>query len=190
MADEPRDGSDKNRDAPTVRDLKGPELSSDTLPDVVGLYVPPRPLPEASSHRTLDLRSVRLSDEADPRRALTQLRLESPPVPPPAWRRVRPWLALAAVLLLAAAGGAFFWKTRPAPPEAPTPVQPAAVTKSLVTAAGASRSVPALAPARSAEPAPSATPGEPGPKSGADSPAPAKARPRDSSKKRKDPWLE
>src|SRR6187455_3328026 len=164
MADEPRDGSDKNRDAPTVRDLTGPKLSSDTLPDVVGLYVPPRPLPEVSSHRTLDLRSVRLSDEADPRRALTQLRLESPPVPPPARRGVRPWLALAALLLLAAGVGAFFWKTRPAAPEARTPAQPATITKSLVTAVGASRSVPAVAPLRSGEPIPGATADEPEPK--------------------------
>src|SRR6187397_577014 len=102
MADEPSDGSDKNRDAPTVRDLTGPELSSDTLPDVVGLYVPPRPLPEPSDHRTLDLRSIRLSDAADPRRALTERRLVSPPQPSKPKRRLGPWLGALAVLLLAA----------------------------------------------------------------------------------------
>ena len=135
MADEPRDGSDKNRDAPTVRDLKGPELSSDTLPDVVGLYVPPRPLPEVSSHRTLDLRSVRLSDEADPRRARTQRRLESPvgPEAPPR-RRLAPWLFVGAVALLAAGAWALFWRPSKGSSESRTAVRPTAAVKTAATA--------------------------------------------------------
>jgi len=81
MADNPTDGSEKDRNAPTVRELKGPGAPSDTLPDVVGVYVPPRSLPGPADHRTMDLKSVRLSDYVDARRALTERRLVSPPRP-------------------------------------------------------------------------------------------------------------
>src|SRR5688572_275458 len=101
MAKDSEDGSEKDRNAPTVRDLKGPSLvSADTIPDVIGQYVPPRPPPEASRHRTIDLKPVRLSDEADPRRWRTERRLVTPERPErPAKRKRALWMTSGALLL-------------------------------------------------------------------------------------------
>ena len=132
MADDPSDG-DKDRNAPTVRELNGPTSSGDTVPDLIGLYVPPRPLPEASQHRTLDLKSVRISDQADPRRALTERRLVSPPRRVPsrsAW-----WMAAGAVVLLGAL--AWFVLSAPTPPASLAP--PREPAPPLPTQASAAR---------------------------------------------------
>src|SRR5688572_6790137 len=131
MADDSQDGSEKDRNAPTVRDLKkGPSpASADTIPDVFGQYVPPRPPPEASRHRTIDLKPVRLSDEADPRRWRTERRLATPGRP-----QKRPGgLWVAALILLALGAWALVWvsaaleKTKPAVvPPSPAPAAVAA----------------------------------------------------------------
>src|SRR5262245_12832211 len=102
MADDSSDDSEKDRNAPTVRDLVPRALSSDTVPEIVGQYHPPRPLPEVSQHRTLDLSSVRVSP--DPRRtAPTERRLVSPARPEP--KSSRWWLVGGLVLLV----GALLW---------------------------------------------------------------------------------
>jgi hypothetical protein len=186
MADDSSDGSDKDRSAPTVRDLKGPAVG-DTLPDLIGMYVPPRPLPETSQHRTLDLKSVRLSDQADPRRALTERRLVSPA------RRtggsLRLGLALAGLVLVGALAWFFLGAPPPsvptaplAAPAAPAPVsQPsAAAPKALVTTPPVSTPPPVIAPSKPSGLSTEASP----------APAPKTSRPRESAKKRKDPWLE
>jgi hypothetical protein len=184
MADDPSHG-DKDRNAPTVRELNGPTSSGDTLPDLIGMYVPPRPLPEAAQHRTMDLKSVRLSDQADPRRALTERRLVSPPQP--ARSRSGWWMAAGVAVLLGALAWLLLAEPTPsaslAPPREPAPPLPTRAS------AGAPK---ALAPAPSTSPAPrEAAPKASGPSVDAPAaPAPKTSRPRESSKKRKDPWLE
>ena len=186
MADDPSHG-DKDRNAPTVRELDRPMSSGDTVPDLIGMYVPPRPLPEATQHRTMDLKSVRLSDQLDPRRALTERRLVSPP------QRVRGraslWMAAGAAVLFGVLAWLFLAEPTPpaalAPPRkpvSPLPTQASAVApKALATA-------PSISPSpREATPPPKAS----GPSVEAlPAPAPKTSRPRESSKKRKDPWLE
>ena len=190
MADDPTDGSEKDRNAPTVRELKGPGGPSDTLPDVIGVYVPPRALPGPADHRTMDLKSVRLSDYVDARRALTERRLVSPPEPTP--RRSALWLVPA--ILVALGVGAWFLFRNPAPralgeasQAEPTPaptvsdaphVPPAPSASPPVVVAPSVIDEPQAAPETKIEEKPSA-------------PAPAKSqRSRDAEKKRKDPWLE
>lgn len=190
MADDPTDGSEKDRNAPTVRELKGPSVPSDTLPDVIGVYVPPRALPGPADHRTMDLKSVRLSDYVDARRALTERRLVSPPEP--TRRRSALWLVPA--LLIALGVGAWFFFRNPAPralgdasqaepkpastvTEAPHVPAPSA-SPSVVVAPSVIHEPPLSGPETKIEEKPSA-------------PAPAKSqRSRDAEKKRKDPWLE
>ncbi|HVR18427.1 MAG TPA: hypothetical protein VMS65_01980 [Polyangiaceae bacterium] len=180
MADDPSHG-DKDRNAPTFRELDRPTSSGDTVPDLIGMYVPPRPLPEASDHRTMDLKSVRISDQADPRRALTERRLVSPP------RRARSrsalWLLAGAVVLL----GALAWLllVEPTPPASRAAAPP---TRASAGAPKAPATSTSIAPAaRAAAPPPKA----PGPSVEAPAtPAPKTSRPRESAKKRKDPWLE
>jgi hypothetical protein len=189
MANEPTNGNEKDRNAPTVRDLKEPVLPSDTVPEIVGLYVPPRPLPGAAEHRTLDLRSVRLSDQADPRRALTERRLVSPPKPP----KRRYWPA-ALVALGSVALGTLVWaalRARGVPAPSSTGVREA-------PALGATSSAPKitiapLAPLRTSLP-PAASSSTPEVNTEAPPPPSKATRANDSTreapKKRKDPWLE
>jgi hypothetical protein len=192
MADESSDGSEKDRNAPTVRDLKGPGVSGDTLPDVVGVYVPPRPLPESTAHRTIDVKPVRLSAAADPRQALTERRLVSPPR---VERRLPVlWLGGGIAILLALGAWAFLQElsspsaVSPARvPSAPAPVNASAARLSAPVQRSAG-SLPEPAPLRSAAPLPSASPAA----HGFDAPpAATKAgSTRETQKKRKDPWLE
>ena len=193
MADDSQDGSEKDRNAPTVRDLKkGPSpVSDDTIPDVFGQYVPPRPPPEASHHRTIDLKPVRLSDEADPRRWRTERRLVSPE------RRAKRhwafWLASGALILLAL--GAWALVRASAPPEMPGP---AVVAAPPTPAAVRVPTAPVRVPVRpETPPAPSSPIGSSNallsPNSGAppsESTPPKATRGREVPKKRKDPWLE
>ncbi len=51
----------------------------DTVPEQAGVYVPPQPLAPTADHRTMEISPVRLAQEIDPRRAMTQLRLSAPP---------------------------------------------------------------------------------------------------------------
>jgi len=185
MADQPKDGSDKD-EIPTQRDLKPPSISSDTVPDVFGQYVPPRPLPEASRHRTLDLKSVRLSDEADPRRAPTELRLQSPARPE---RGPFPiWIVLVVVALIGVSAWAFLTPPAPAaapvdkpaaPPRREEPARPVATTEPM-------KNAPAEAP--------SVVPTPTSPALTASSVAPPLPKPArsgsEAAKKRRDPWLE
>jgi hypothetical protein len=65
----------------TVPDLDLPArlgVSTDTVPEQAGIYVPPRPLASASDHRTIEIAPVRLAQDIDPRRAPTELRLSTP----------------------------------------------------------------------------------------------------------------
>jgi hypothetical protein len=188
MADDSSDGSDKDRNAATVRDMKGPVLSSDTMPDVVGVYAPPRPLPEVSQHRTVDLKSIRISDYADPRRALTERRLVSPPRPPQ--RSALAWSA--AVLAGAAVLGGTIWLVlgRPSSTLSPSPAAPrgSASPSALAAPIVAPLNPP---PAATTPSSSAASPAFPTPVLDASAMPPQKAsRPRESTKKRKDPWLE
>jgi hypothetical protein len=195
MADDSKDGSEKDRNAPTVRDLKGPSsVSADTIPDLIGQYSPPRPPPEASHHRTIDLKPVRLSDEADPRRWRTERRLVSPERP--AKRPGSLWVA--ALVLLAIGAWALVWvsaaleKTKPA--VVVSPPAPAAVAAPTASARAPDRTEAPTAPASPIAPA------NPAPRPNADAPIPdapksestppKPTRPRETAKKRKDPWLE
>jgi hypothetical protein len=181
----------------TVPDLGLPArlgVSTDTMPDQAGVYVPPRPLASVSDHRTIEIAPVRLAREIDPRRAPTELRIS--PAPPRKQRR--PLLLVLTVLLLVAVGGFFAARLvvkspgpkamlpRPAPPPVavPAPAAPAATTvgESMSTSAPAT-SEPAVVPVtpadlglRSKAPPPSA----PAPRASSD---PAK-------KKVREPWLE
>jgi hypothetical protein len=187
MADESSDGSEKDRNAPTVRDLKGPSVPGDTMPDVVGLYVPPRPLPETTPHRTIDIKPVRLSAETDPRQFRTERRLVSPKRGEP--RLPLLWFGGGLAILLAL--GAWALLQKPSSPSALTsarvPTAPAPVAASAAALSAPARpsaaSLSAQAPPRSAAPPPSAPLAAPA--------APPKAgSARDTQKKRKDPWLE
>ena len=192
MADEPSDGSEKDRNAPTVRDLKGPSVPGDTMPDIVGLYVPPRPLPETTQHRTIDIKPVRLSAETDPRQFRTERRLVSPS------RRERrlPVLWLVGGLAILLALGAWALLQKPSSPSAltPAPVRSAPVPIAASAAAQlapvrlSATSLAAPAPPRTVVPPPSAPPAAQGPEAPAAAPKAGSAR--DTQKKRKDPWLE
>jgi hypothetical protein len=197
MADDSQDGSEKDRNAPTVRDLKGPSpVSADTIPDVIGQYSPPRPPPEASRHRTIDIKPVRLSDEADPRRWRTERRLVTPERP--AKRQWALWLAGGALVLLAL--GAWALVRTSAPPEKPGP---AVVAAPSVAAAAAAPTASARAPDRAEAPTAPASPiastntvplpnmDAPNPHGPKSESTPAKpTRARESAKKHKGPWLE
>jgi hypothetical protein len=185
MADQPKDGSNKD-ELPTQRDLKPPTVSSDTVPDVFGQYVPPRPLPEVSRHRTLDLKSVRLSDEADPRRAPTELRLQSPARE--ARRGFPIWLLLVIVGLIGVSAWAFLPSSAPAAAPGQAPAAPPAKeepARPVVTTEAAKKAAP---PVPSAAPAPVSSNAT---VSSAAAPLPKPARPgSETAKKRRDPWLE
>jgi hypothetical protein len=193
MADDSSDGSKKDRNAPTVREIRPAGSPGDTMPDITGEYVPPRPLPEASEHRTLDLRSVRLSDQADPRRALTELRLASPAQVQSSSAK---WWIVGGVALLFGVLVWVFFGDEPSP-KAPEPaLAPPVKTMAPVQAAP----TPAAAPAEHAPAAPlpapsSATEPAPQPKATrveapAASVAPRAPASREPEKKRRDPWLE
>jgi hypothetical protein len=198
MSDDRSDGSEKDRNLPTVRELKGPSAPKDTVPDVVGVYVPPRPLPEAQQHRTMDLKSVRLEDYS--RRALTERRLVSPPRSPVSLaateRKGSPlWLIPALVVVLGIGAWLLFREELlPATVESsePEPVPPVRITTDVSNPAPtASAAAPVVAPPMVvAEPQPKST-SEPKVEEKASAPLPEKSqRPRETEKKRKDPWLE
>jgi hypothetical protein len=196
MADDPTDGSEKDRNAPTVRELKGPGAASDTVPDLIGVYVPPRALPEVAQHRTMDLKSVRLSDYVDSRRALTERRLVSPlqQEPPPEARRKALWLVPVIVFALGIWAWLFIRESTSSvvvepsrAPSSPTPVStPAPIDSPAKSAPSAVSGTPTLVP----EPPPTAA-SEPKVDEKVNAPAPAKTqRPREAEKKRINPWAE
>ncbi|HEX6273276.1 MAG TPA: hypothetical protein VFZ53_09555 [Polyangiaceae bacterium] len=191
MADDSSDGSDKDRNAATVRDMKGPALGGDTVPEVIGVYAPPRPLPEVSQHRTVDLKSIRLSDLADPRRALTERRLVSPPRPPKA--SALPWLAggVAGLGLAAAALWLVLRDSSEVSAPASAPAQRSSASSPAATSSTVEPLGPASEPSELSEPSGSGAPTSTTPVLDASSSPPQKApRARESTKKRKDPWLE
>jgi hypothetical protein len=195
MSNDSKDGSEKDRNAPTVRELSPRVTPKDTLPDVIGEYVPPRPLPEVSQHRTLDLRSVRVSPELDPRRAPTELRLASPPRAGSSGR----WLAAGVVVLVGIAVLMVIRAFAPSSGFVPAPVASPATPVPLVeapTARATAFAVPTPAAAASVAPSRSepAVPREP-PATRVEAPAAASAAPkastaREPEKKRREPWLE
>lgn len=196
MADDPSDGSEKDRNAPTVRELKGPGSPSDTVPDLIGVYVPPRALPEAAQHRTMDLKSVRLSDYVDSRRALTERRLVSPPreEPPPEARRRAFWLVPVIVFALGIWAWLFIRETTSSVVVEPSRVEssptPVATPKASEPPANSAPSAVAVTPTLVPEPAPTPA-SEPKADEKVNAPAPVKAqRSREAEKKRINPWVE
>jgi hypothetical protein len=140
----------------------------------------------------MDLKSVRLSDYVDARRALTERRLVSPPKP----KQTRSALWLVPMLLVALGVGAWFLLRKPAfrgvgdaaPPEpAPVPVPtevphaspaPSAAPPPVVVGPSVTAEPPATAaPQTTVEEKPSA-------------PAPTRTQRSREERKRKDPWLE
>lgn len=72
--DTPRDGSPAfDQDTP-IGGVPAFEEVAGPTPDYASEYVPPRPLPKPSEHKTMEMIPVKISPEAeaDPRRALTQ----------------------------------------------------------------------------------------------------------------------
>jgi hypothetical protein len=130
----------------TVPDLGLPArlgVSTDTVPEQAGVYVPPRPLASASEHRTIEIAPVRLARDIDPRRAPTALRLS----PPPPGRQRRPLLIVLGGLLLLAVAGFFAARfvvtsarpsaglpsSAPSPVPAPTSPPPTATTTASIS---------------------------------------------------------
>jgi hypothetical protein len=191
MAKDSQDGSEKDRNAPTVRELGGPSpVSTDTIPDLIGQYVPPRPPPVASRHRTIDLKPVRLSDEADPRRWRTERRLFTPERP--AKRKRALWVTSGALLLLGL--GAWALVRGLAAPASPGPAVASPPTAAAATVPTASAPVPDRTETPTTPPSPvGSTNTMPAPNSDvpkSESTLPKAPRARESPKKRKDPWLE
>jgi hypothetical protein len=115
----------------TVPDLTLPVrlgVSTDTVPEQAGVYVPPRPLASPSDHRTIEIAPVRLARDIDPRRAPTELRLLTAPAPKQGW----PLVLVLSALLLIAVGGFFAARFAVAPSEPPVDVAPVAPTPTVV----------------------------------------------------------
>lgn len=82
-------------------DARKASENSDTLPDQASAYVPPRPVPQLSDHRTMDIKAIRVAAELDPRQAMTQLRMHAPP----RRRRLSPfWIASLGIVALLVIG--------------------------------------------------------------------------------------
>jgi hypothetical protein len=181
----------------TVPDLALPArlgVSTDTLPEQAGVYVPPRPLTSSSDHRTIEMAPVRLAQDIDPRRAPTELRLSAPTPPAQAHS---PLLVLTALLLLAV-GGFLAARFIMAPPDAPSVLRAPAPPLPLVSTppsatAQASVSVGAPLPTEP-ESDPRLVPVTPSELGVRPKAPPVAAPPRDSveapRKKVREPWLE
>src|SRR5688572_7557812 len=183
----------------TVPDLALPArlgVSTDTLPEQAGVYVPPRPLTSASDHRTIEIAPVRLAQDIDPRRALTELRLTAPPQR----AQARPLLLVLSALLLLAVGGFFAARFVMGPPDAPTvlpspsptpPLRPLPPPATVTTQGSVSVGAPLPTEPETEPPLVPVTPAELGTRPKA---PPAPAPPRDSAeapkKKVREPWLE
>ena len=176
----------------TERNVRTPEEAGDTIPEQAGVYIPPRPVASLSEHRTMDVKAIRLAAEVDPRQALTELRLQAPPL-----RRKSPWLAPLALASLALGFIGVWWitpgplplQTEPAPSEpmvAPE-LGPRALPPPVATAA------PLPSPAVAARELPDSArpPVAAAPSSSATAPVPA-AHPsaKQHPKPARDPWLE
>lgn len=193
-------GPEKGVGTDTVPDLALPArlgVSTDTLPEQAGVYVPPRPLASASDHRTIEIAPVRLAREIDPRRAPTELRL-SPPPPP---KQARSLVLVLSALLIVAVGGFFAARYAVTPSEPLVVSPPMPVPTSVVQVPPVARTaesavvVPALPAAPTAAPQaePELVPVTPAELDAASKPAPARPPPRDSAepkKKVREPWLE
>lgn len=183
----------------TVPDLGLPArlgVSTDTVPEQAGVYVPPRPLASAADHRTIEIAPVRLAQDIDPRRAPTELRLAAPPPR----RRTKPLFFVLSALLVVAVVGFFAARlavapthqAAPAPPPPPAPVAtiaeppapPAAPTSASVTVG---EPLP-TEPVEEAELVP-VTPADLGLRSKSPPPAP-RATASTPKKKVREPWLE
>ncbi len=194
MADDSKNGSEKDRNAPTVRDLAPRAVSSDTVPDVIGQYVPPRPLPGVSDHRTLDLKSVHLSPQFDPRRALTERRIVMPayeePKPSKRWL-VAGLLVLFAIgawlVVLGLASSNEVTSVPTASPAAAVPPVAAPPPRATPSAAPAPASPTQAASSASELAAPKETETRVEPPAASALPKPAAREPE---KKRREPWLQ
>jgi hypothetical protein len=175
----------------TVPDLDLPArlgVSTDTMPEQAGVYVPPRPLASASDHRTIEIAPVRLAQDIDPRRAPTELRLPAARPRHPA----RSGLLVLGALLAVAVGG--FLAVRflvppasspslPSPKVAPASPPPAPTTPSPVIVGP-----PVSPPEADPEPATSAELGI-RPKASPHASPPREPTPAPK-KKPREPWLE
>ncbi len=75
-SDTPRDGlpafGDTPVDGPPTFDDPDEVPLAGPSPDHASAYVPPRDIPKPADHKTIDISPIRISPDADPRRALTQ----------------------------------------------------------------------------------------------------------------------
>jgi len=180
----------------TVPDLALPArlgVSTDTVPEQAGIYVPPRPLASPSDHRTIEIAPVRLARDIDPRRAPTELRLLSVPPRKQGW----PLVLVLSALLLIAVGGFFAARFAVAPSEPSVDVAPVAPAPGVAPA----RTAPLPAPkAVIVTPGPTATEAEPklvpvtpaelGTRPRVPPPPPARESAEPAKKKVREPWLE
>jgi hypothetical protein len=170
--------------------------TGDTLPEQAGVYVPPRPIPSLSDHRTMDVKAIRIAAEHDPRQALTQLRMQPPP-------RRRSWAMLIGVVSATVGLGSVLYlglmsskplplagstaaspavpPLPPAPTVSPPPVEanlpPPALPPSVVSALPSATSTGAARPPKAVK---GGTLAAPHPRRG----------PTPSAKVSRDPWLE
>jgi hypothetical protein len=69
-------------DADNTATLRSIEAAVEIEPDGASLYYEPLPLRAVSDHRTLEMETVKLAQEIDPRKLQTELSLPRSPVPP------------------------------------------------------------------------------------------------------------
>ncbi|MES1175841.1 MAG: hypothetical protein ABUL62_16085 [Myxococcales bacterium] len=69
-------------DADNTATLRSIEAAVEVEPDGASLYYEPLPLRAVSDHRTLEMETVKLSQEIDPRKLPTEISLPRSPIPP------------------------------------------------------------------------------------------------------------
>lgn len=163
----------------TLRSIEvAEEIAADTEQLAAPVYVEPQPLVSPSDHKTLEIQTVKLADDIDPRKLPTELRLVRPPSVPPdsGWplseaglaatqppieerNRWRTRVGVVLLLALFLLGSGLVLRTRRATSAASTAGSTSAVAASLVApsvTAAASSAVDSAASA-APEPPPSAS---------------------------------
>ena len=69
-------------DADNTATLRSIEAAVEIEPDGASLYYEPLPLRAVSDHRTLEMETIKLSNEIDPRKLQTEISLPRSPIPP------------------------------------------------------------------------------------------------------------
>ncbi len=131
----------------TLRSIEvAEEIAPDTEQMVGPVYVEPLPLVAPSDHKTLEIQTIKLAEDIDPRKLPTELRLVRPPSVPPdsLWppseeglaatqppfaerRRSRARVAVAVLLALLLLGTALAWRGRVANDAARAPASNSAL---------------------------------------------------------------